>query len=125
MGKLLGPLTRQGEHPEAKKARAKPRKSQTTKGEGSVVGRYNQMSELAGDAVAPRPLSPKVVDRERIKNHARDAKVRATQDWIDGRLSTKKHANIHNRANHVLAGGPMQTYVGKTGERAPKGKLPW
>ena len=35
-------------------------------------------------------------------NRAHDAKVEATHKWVMGEMSSKKHKEIHSRANHVL-----------------------
>jgi phage-related tail fiber protein len=52
--------------------------------------------------------------------------VRATQDWVEGRMSTEQHKRIHNRANHVLSNKKPHEFKGKSGERMPKkGSLGW
>ena len=107
-----------------KRAR-KPKGSKTTLGEKSVPERYQQHSELSSTNLAPKPLSPVKEYRERVKNHARNAKVRATQDWIDGNMKTEDHERVHRRANHVLAGKGTAEFRGRTGEKASARKLPW
>jgi hypothetical protein len=69
----------------------------------------------------PEPPTP----QERTHDHARDAKVRATQDWVEGRITSKQHANVHKRANHVLMKKDPAKFKGTTGEKAMKGKMPW
>jgi len=39
---------------------------------------------------------------DRSVSHAHDSKVRATADWVDGRITSKEHGEIHKRANLVL-----------------------
>jgi hypothetical protein len=118
MGPLIGALfnsvTPKGQD---KKRARKPKPNATTLGEKSVTEPGQQHGEL-GSYKEPTPA-------ERTRNHARDAKVRATQDWVDGRISSKQHANIHERANHVLNNRNPREYKGPTGERAPKGRLAW
>lgn len=104
MGPLIGALftsvTPKGED----KKRAKP-----SKGEKSVTEPHQQHGEL------PSYKEPTPV--QRTKMHARDAKVSATRDWIDGRSTTKEHNAIHARANHVLTSKPVREFKGKSGER--------
>ncbi len=49
-------------------------------------------------ASMPAAESPK----EQVVRHAHVAKVRATRDWIDGHIGSKKHDQIHQRANKAL-----------------------
>jgi hypothetical protein len=122
---ILGVLSKQKTPKSQDKKRArKPKTNKTTLGESSVTSPMQQHGELPGDA-EPKKLSPAKVDRERVINHARDAKVRATQDWVEGRMPTDQHERVHKRANHVLSKKSPQEFKGKTGERAPKGRLPW
>ena len=75
-------------------------------------------------AGSDKPYKPPS-EKERVVSHARNAKVNATQDWIDGRIDTKQHENVHKRANHVIAKkGTVKGFRGKTGERKPE-KMPW
>lgn len=39
---------------------------------------------------------------QRMKDTAQHAKVNATRDWVEGRISTKRHEQAHARANHVI-----------------------
>lgn len=114
LGKLIGPLfesvTPKGQD---KKRARKPKTNATTKGEKSVTEPAQQHGELASYQ-EPTPAA-------RIKNHARDAKVRATQDWVEGRMKTEDHANVHKRANHVLTNRKPEHYKGKVGEKVMKG----
>lgn len=40
---------------------------------------------------------------ERTVARAHESKVRATGDWVDGHIDSKKHADIHKRADKVIA----------------------
>ena len=40
---------------------------------------------------------------ERVVSRAHDSKVNATQDWVEGKISSTKHNQIHKRANKVIA----------------------
>lgn len=51
---------------------------------------------------APAPEYTPPTPAERTIESAHSAKVNATRDWIEGSISTKKHAQIHSRANKVL-----------------------
>lgn len=44
-------------------------------------------------------------EEERNIEGAKHAKVNATRDWVEGRISTEKHDKIHARANHVIKHG--------------------
>ena len=109
---LSGPLTISITPKGIDKKRArKPKPNKTTLGEHSVPEPHQQHGEQASDK-EPTPLS-------RIKMHARDRKVRATQDWVDGHIDSKRHAAIHKRANHVLKGRDPLEFRGTTGEAKP------
>lgn len=112
LGAILGvSKTPKGED---KKRAVKPRKNKTTAGEKSVVEASQQHGELASDR-EPTPL-------QQVHDHARRAKVNATRDWVDGRITTSQHSKIHARANHVLSGRETRSFKGTTGERSP-GKM--
>jgi hypothetical protein len=72
----------------------------------------------------PTPMTPykEPSPTERVKSHARNAKVNATQDWVEGRMSTESHKNVHKRANHVLTNKKPEQYKGKNGEKAKMGR---
>lgn len=40
---------------------------------------------------------------DRSVSHAHDSKVRATADWVDGRITSKEHGEIHKRADKVIS----------------------
>jgi hypothetical protein len=119
MGPLIGALfnsvTPKGQD---KKRAVKPKKGVTTKGERSVTQPAQQHGELASMA-EPKPIS----DTKLLKEHARHAKRRATEEWISGRMDTKTHSHVHARANHVLASRHPREFKGKTGEQKRKGGL--
>jgi hypothetical protein len=117
LGSLIGPLfasvTPKGQD---KKRARKPKTNATTLGEKSVTEPHQQHGELAAYK-EPTPI-------ERTRSHARDAKVRATQDWVEGRIDSKQHTNVHKRANHVLTNRTPREFKGTTGEKKPpKGKM--
>lgn len=113
-GPLIGALFNSVTPPAADKKRArKPKTNKTTLGENSVPSHAQQHGELAS--------SKQPTDGERVKEEARYAKRRATEDWIHGRTTTKQHENVHRRANHVLSNKKPREFRGKTGERAMKG----
>lgn len=122
LGALIGPLFDAAEPAaEAKKRAPKPKakrskhggtaESKVTSGEGSVTAPMQQHGELASSA-EPTPV-------EQVQNHARREKVRATQDWVEGRMTTKQHEHVHSRANHVLMNRKPREFKGTTGEKAP------
>jgi hypothetical protein len=125
LGAIIGPLFASETPPGQDKKRAEKPKTKvskktgtmvtkTTKAEKSVTEPDQQHGELAS-ADVPTPI-------ERTHDHARDAKVRATQDWVEGRMTSKQHENIHARANHVLMSKSPRQFKGTTGEKAPPKK---
>lgn len=40
---------------------------------------------------------------ERAVESAHESKLRATANWVDGHIDSKKHAEIHKRADKVIA----------------------
>ena len=116
---LSGPLTVSvTPKSEDRKRARKPKTNATTLGEHSVSAPYQQHGELA-NAKEPTPIA-------RVKMHAREQKVRATQDWVEGRIDSKKHAAVHKRANHVLKGRSPLEFRGTTGEsQIKRGKVAW
>jgi hypothetical protein len=128
LGALIGPLFDAGESPaQDKKRAAKPKAKvnkkkgtaeyKTTKGEGSVTEPMQQHGELAS---AKEPVMPTAT--EQTHDHARRAKVYATQDWVEGRMTSKDHKTVHDRANHVLMNRKPKDFKGITGEKAVKGR---
>lgn len=62
-----------------------------------------------------------ITERQKMKEHAKHSMRRATEDWIDGRITTHEHNAVHERGKHVLAGKHPKHFSGKTGERKIKG----
>jgi len=70
---------------------------------------------MNGKGSATKAPSPKQL----VKEHAKHAARRATEDWVEGRISTKEHNAVHARAKHVMSGKQVREFKGKTGERRP------
>ena len=87
-----------------------------TKGEKSVTQSAQQHGELAS-YMTPKPLS----DTQQIKVNTRHAMKRATDDWVEGRITTHEHKAVHSRGKHVLAGKHPSEFRGMSGERKMKG----
>jgi hypothetical protein len=88
------------------------KRAKKSMGEGSVTEPGQQHGELAS--------YKEPTDGERIKDEAKHQKRRATEDWIAGRITTKEHGAVHERAQHVLHGRHPREFKGMSGER--KGK---
>ena len=86
-----------------------------TKGEGSVTEPAQQHGELAS-YMAPKPIS----DAKLMKESAKHTLRRATDDWVEGRISTKEHKAVHDRTKHVLSGKKPHEFRGPSGERKMK-----
>jgi hypothetical protein len=110
MSPLIGALLQSTTPKSEDKKRAK-----RSMGEKSVTEPHQQHGELA-NSKEPTPA-------QRIRRSAKDTKVRATQDWVDGRISTKEHKAVHARADHVLTNQKPSAFKGMTGEK--KMKSPW
>ena len=52
----------------------------------------------------PTPYRPPSMTKQ-MRDSAKHAKVRATEDWVSGRISTTEHDKIHGRADHVIKNG--------------------
>jgi len=98
--------------PKTKKGRGDHK---VTGGESSVTEPAQQHGELASYK-APEPLSDKKLARETAKGSLR----RATDDWVEGRISTKEHKAVHERTKHVLSGKKPHEFRGMSGERSFK-----
>ena len=75
-----------------------------------------QHGELASYMAPPPPPN----DRKLMRENAKHTLRRATDDWVEGRISTKEHAAVHQRAKHVLSGKPPHEFKGPSGERSFK-----
>lgn len=98
--------------PKTKKGRGDHK---VTGGEKSVTEPAQQHGELAS---YKEPV--KLTDRQEIKQSAKHALKRATDDWVEGRISTKEHKAVHERTKHVLKGKHPHEFRGPSGERSFK-----
>jgi hypothetical protein len=99
--------------PKTKKGRGDHK---VTGGERSVTEPAQQHGELASYMAPPPPPN----DRKLMRENAKHTLRRATDDWVEGRISTKEHAAVHQRAKHVLSGKPPHEFKGPSGERSFK-----
>lgn len=65
----------------------------------------------------------KPTDAQIARDHAKHSMRRATEDWVDGRITTEEHSAVHKRGQHILAGKKPHEFKGKSGERKHKGGL--
>jgi hypothetical protein len=72
-------------------------------------------------ALAMIPVMKKMTDKQLSREHAKHAMRRATEDWVEGRMSTKEHSAVHARAKHLLSGKHPSEFKGRTGERKIRG----
>lgn len=56
--------------------------------------------EAMTDPLAVEPKRP--TSAARSVERAHDAKVSATDSWVRGEMTSKKHDEIHKRADHVI-----------------------
>ena len=119
MGPLIGALF-EGTPPKSRAAvrNRRPTKNKTTLGEKSVASNQAQQHGELAYSLDSKPAT----DRTLVKEHAKHAMRRATEDWVDGLLTTKEHTARHERAKHVLSGKAVREFKGTTGERHP-GKM--
>jgi hypothetical protein len=108
---MLGAIVTTPKRGEDKKRRGK------SKGEKSVTQPKQQHGELLNEL---EPATP-ITEKQRVKEHAKHEMRRATEDWVSGRITTKEHKSVHERAKHVMSGKRVHEFKGKTGERAFKG----
>jgi hypothetical protein len=87
-----------------KTARKDPVKKRAKTGEKSLKETGQQHGELP-TYVEPTPA-------QRMRDNAKEAKIRATDSWVHGHINTAEHNKIHVRANRVLT------------NKGPKVKLP-
>ncbi len=59
-------------------------------------------------------------DKHMMKENAKHTMRRATEDWVDGRITTKEHKAMHDRAKHVISGKEPREFKGPSGERSFK-----
>ena len=91
------------------------KRARKSKGEKSVTEPAQQHGELASFQ-APKPPP----DKKLMKESAKYAARRATEDWVEGRISTKEYSAVHERTKHVISGKPVHEFKGMNGERKPK-----
>jgi hypothetical protein len=60
----------------------------------------NLLGNMPNEGSAKLDKAPNRADI--VMDNAHHSKVRATADWVDGHISSKKHAEIHKRADMVL-----------------------
>jgi hypothetical protein len=91
------------------------KRAKKSKGEKSMTEPAQQHGELASYA-APKPLT----EHKLMKENAKHTLRRATDDWVEGRITTKEHKAVHERAKHVLSGKQPREFKGMSGERSFK-----
>lgn len=91
------------------------KRSKKSKGEKSVTESAQQHGELASYK-EPAPIS----DKQMVKASAKHTLRRATDDWVEGRITTKEHKAVHERTKHVLSGKHPHEFRGVSGERSFK-----
>jgi hypothetical protein len=84
----------------AKKSKV-PRKGGEPAAKG---GGHTQVGELDDEMKEPTPAMKAVED-------AHHEKRAATREWVAGRMSSRKHKEVHARANHIIK--HPQRYFGK------------
>jgi hypothetical protein len=92
------------------------KRAKKSKGEKSVTEPAQQHGELASYKAPPPPS-----DKKLMKESAKHTVRRATDDWVEGRITTKEHKAVHERAKHVLSGKAPHEFRGPSGERKMKG----
>lgn len=70
-------------------------------------------------AMSPMPYKPPSVS-ERLVEDAKHSKVNATRNWVEGRMSTEDHNEVHGRADHVIRHGKMRPEGAKLGAKPAK-----
>jgi hypothetical protein len=83
-----------------------------THGEGSMTSPGQQHGELSSASVP--------TEKHLIRQNAKHALRRATDDWVEGRITTKEHKAVHDRTKHVLSGKKPHEFRGPSGERSFK-----
>lgn len=99
-----------------KKTRKDPVKKRAKTGEKPVAETGQQHGAL--------PTYKEPTPAQRMKEGAGHAKVRATMDWIDGRISTKAHTEAHRRANHVMRNARALTGKNPSPKMPAQGDMP-
>lgn len=102
--------------PKTRKGHSAGGTHKVTKGERSVSQPAQQHGELASYMI-PKPLS----HTQQIRANTKSTMKRATDDWVEGRITTQEHKAVHERGKHVLAGKHPNEFHGRSGERKIKG----
>jgi hypothetical protein len=93
---------REGKKPGERKGRAE---GATQVGERAMADSYKaDTPQVWNKAIGGDDMPPKTAYKQ-LKEHATQEKMVATKHWISGHIDTKKHNEIHERANHILRKG--------------------
>ena len=84
-------------------------------------GVKSETPKAAPMAMSPMPYKPPSVSK-RLVEEAKETKVRATRNWVEGRLTSEDHQRMHDRADHVIRHGKMRPDGAKLGEKPAKVK---
>ncbi|HWX29597.1 MAG TPA: hypothetical protein VNZ53_19395 [Steroidobacteraceae bacterium] len=109
----LGNETRGSDRKRAVKPKTTHRGHRVTHGEGSVTNHGQQHGEL------PSYKAP--TSHQIMKASAKSSMRSATDDWVNGRITTKEHNAVHARGKHVLSGKHPREFKGTSGERKLRG----
>lgn len=78
------------------------------------------VDEMPVHVVASSAGTEPVSDKKLMKESAKHAIRRSTEEWVSGHITTKECAAAHDRAKHVLAGKRPAEFKGMSGERSFK-----
>jgi hypothetical protein len=96
-----------------KQAKGKGKKS-------AKAAKTKHVSEAVPHNVMVGVSAEPVSEKKMIKENAKHTLRRATDDWVEGRISTKEHKAVHERTKHVLSGKHPHEFRGMSGERSFK-----
>jgi hypothetical protein len=91
-----------------------------TKKGGKTKAKAKKTIEPESVTMSSFPLIKPPSDKKIVKENAKHTARRATEDWVEGRISTKEHCAVHDRAKHVMSGKEPREFKGKNGERSMK-----
>jgi hypothetical protein len=97
-----------------KQAKGKGKKS------APKAAKSKQVPEAVPHHVVVGVSAEPVSDKKIIKDNAKHTLRRATDDWVEGRITTKEHKAVHERTKHVLSGKQPHEFRGMSGERSFK-----
>ncbi len=96
------------------------RESATQVGERAMSkGVKAETPKVAPIAMSPMPYKPPSVSQRLVEN-AKDSKVHATRNWVEGRITSADHQLMHDRADHVIRHGKMRPDGRKLGATPAK-----